>query len=260
MSQNKRFFLLFLAKIFICSIFHAFSISGWRHNVNGLMTNKSSERLSFYFGWNKHDAKKGVWKLFQENWKRGKVEWMMPTLLRKNPNSMWPSHWHLWIVKKTWGILIVVQIEHIGFIRPNGLKFRCICSTVELNPESTGHDSTFRNKVNNILARTGGTLRNPPWKQVLCFDSIFWSSEKKRQRDSCQLYSADQVKSLADWEFVAVQWDSFMRRGEKWFYTPPPNPLLFVKFRSGKYVLTAQKIAASAHMICQLYRKGKTCL
>ena len=43
-------------------------------------------------------------------------------------------------------IFIVVQIEHIGFSRPSG--FWCICSTGELNPESTGHDSIFRSRLN----------------------------------------------------------------------------------------------------------------
>ena len=78
---------------------------------------------------------------------------------------------------------------------------------------------------------TGGTLKNSPPKSL---NQIFVGTHhaththehmrKERsyligQRDPCQLYSADQVKSLEDWEFVAVQRDSFMRRGEKWFYT-----------------------------------------
>lgn len=192
------------------------------------MTNKSSERLSFYFGWNKHDAKKGVWKLFQENWKRGKVEWMMPTLLRKNPNSMWPSHWHLWIVKKTWGILIVVQIEHIGFSLPNGLKFRCICSTVELNPESTGHDRTFRNKVNDILARTCGTLRNPPWKQVLCFDWIFWSLELNRAKRSLStLFSRSSQKPRGLRICGSAVRQFYEKRWEMVLHSAPEPPALF---------------------------------
>ena len=138
-----------------------------------------------------------------------------------------PSHWHLWIVKIMWGILIVVQIEHIGFSRPNGLKFRCICSTVELNPESTGHDSTFRNKVNKILARRGGILRNPPPKQVLCFNWIFWPSESNRAKRSLSTLfccSSQKPRGLGICGSAARQF--YEKRWEMVLHSAPQPPAL----------------------------------